>query len=94
VSQVDQMDQAGQSRQNRGTAENQAGSELTETDRLVVASVCLGLKNKQIADLLGVTDETVREHVASICCKLSVADRLELIIHAFRHGIAPLHQLE
>jgi DNA-binding NarL/FixJ family response regulator len=65
--------------------------ELTKTDCLIVSSVCLGLKNRQIADLLGVTDTEVREQVASICGKLSVDGRLELIIHAFRHGLAPLH---
>lgn len=86
------MDQAGQGYQRSSTVEDNTREELTKTDRLVVSSVCLGLKNRQIAELLAVTDTEVREQVALICSKLSVDSRLELIIHAFRHGLAPLHQ--
>ena len=81
---------------NHSTQRRQDGrmAELSETERLVITSVCLGLRNRQIADLIGLTENEVKEHLASIYRKLTISDRLELIIHAFRHGLAPLHPAE
>ena len=75
-------------------AEQRCTWELSETERLVITSVCLGLKNRQIADLLGLTENEVQDHLASIYRKLSISNRLELVIDAFRHGLAPLHPAE
>lgn len=61
---------------------------LTEREREVVALIGEGLKNKQIANRLFISETTVRHHLTSIFDKLDVADRLELIIYAYRHGLA------
>lgn len=62
---------------------------LTRREREVVSLVCLGLRNKQIADRLTVTDVTVRHHLTSVFSKLGVTDRLGLLIYATRHGLTP-----
>ena len=87
-----QIDQGRQRRQNSGWPEGLIREELSDEERLVLGSVCLGMKNKQIAGLLGVAEATVELQVASICEKLSAGDRLELIIQAFRYGLEPQHQ--
>jgi two-component system nitrate/nitrite response regulator NarL len=61
---------------------------LTVREREVTALVAQGLKNKEIADRLFVSDITVRHHLTSIFSKLDVQDRLALVLHAFRHGLA------
>jgi two-component system, NarL family, response regulator LiaR len=47
-----------------------------------------GLKNQTIADRLCISKATVRHHLTSIYAKLSVGDRLELAIYAYRNGLA------
>ena len=61
---------------------------LTEREREVVALVGEGLRNKQIADRLFISEGTVRNHLTTVFAKLEVSDRFELLMYAYRHGIA------
>ena len=61
---------------------------LTVREREVTSLIGEGLKNKQIADRLLISETTVRHHLTSIFGKLGVTDRLELIIYAYRYGLA------
>jgi two-component system, NarL family, nitrate/nitrite response regulator NarL len=63
-------------------------STLTDRELQVVSLVCLGLKNKQIATKLFISQATVRHHLTSIFNKLDLSDRLELILYAFRNRLA------
>jgi len=49
-----------------------------------------GLRNSQIADRLCITEVTVRNHLTSTFRKLEVANRFQLVIYAFQHGLASL----
>jgi DNA-binding NarL/FixJ family response regulator len=61
---------------------------LTPRERELIAMIGQGLKNQTIADRLCISEATVRHHLTSIYSKLSVGDRLELAIYAYRHGLA------
>jgi two-component system, NarL family, nitrate/nitrite response regulator NarL len=61
---------------------------LTEREREVIKQVGEGLKNKQIAERLFISDSTVHHHLTSIYSKLDVSDRLELFIYSYRNGLA------
>jgi two-component system nitrate/nitrite response regulator NarL len=61
---------------------------LTERENQVIKLVCEGLRNKQIAERLFISDTTVRHHLTSIFSKLEVSDRLELVIYSYRQGLA------
>ena len=61
---------------------------LTNREREVIALIGEGIKNKEIADRLFISGTTVRHHLTSIFDKLDVADRVELLIYALRHGLA------
>ncbi len=63
---------------------------LTEREREVISLVGEGLKNKAIGDRLCISETTVRHHLTSVFAKLEVSDRLELVIYAFKHGLAIL----
>jgi two-component system, NarL family, nitrate/nitrite response regulator NarL len=63
---------------------------LTEREREVIKLVGKGCKNKQIAETLFISDITVHHHLTSIYSKLEVADRMELLIYAYRNNLAEL----
>jgi DNA-binding NarL/FixJ family response regulator len=61
---------------------------LTDRELEVVALVCQGLKNKQIADKLFISEATVRNHLTSILSKLELSDRFDLALYCYRHHLA------
>jgi DNA-binding NarL/FixJ family response regulator len=63
---------------------------LTGREREIISLIAQGLKNKDIAKRLSISDITVRHHLTSIFCKLEVADRQKLLILAHRNGLADL----
>ncbi|HYK21734.1 MAG TPA: response regulator transcription factor [Pyrinomonadaceae bacterium] len=65
---------------------------LTDREREVIALIGEGLKNKQVGERLFISETTVTHHLSSVFSKLEVSDRLELIIYAFRHGLAKIPQ--
>ena len=46
-----------------------------------------GLSNKTIAARLGISDQTVKFHVAAICGKLDAANRTDAVRRAIRRGL-------
>jgi len=61
---------------------------LTKREHEVVSLLSEGLQNKQIAIRLSISETTVRHHLTSIFNKLKVANRLALVIYAYRQGLA------
>ncbi len=61
---------------------------LNAREREIIALAGQGLRNKEIGEQLLLSEVTVRHHFTSIFSKLNVADRLELIIFAYRHRLA------
>lgn len=66
---------------------NGHAARLTERELEVVALICEGLQNKQIATRMGISETTVRHRLTSIFSKLGVASRLELLVYAQRHEL-------
>ena len=62
-------------------------TKLTDREREIIICIAEGLKNKQIAERMFISETTVRHHLTSVFNKLGVADRLELMIYAFRHKL-------
>ena len=65
-------------------------STLTEIERDIITLVCYGFKDRQVALSANTTELMVRRHLASIYDKLGVSGRLDLVLYAFAHGLAPL----
>jgi DNA-binding NarL/FixJ family response regulator len=59
---------------------------LTEREREILRLVAAGLQNKEIAQRLGISLATVRNHVHNILEKLEVHSKLEAVSLAFRQG--------
>jgi DNA-binding NarL/FixJ family response regulator len=60
---------------------------LTTREIQVLELVSRGLRNKEIAAVLGITDETARVHVKNILAKLKVNDRTAAVSVGVRRGI-------
>jgi DNA-binding NarL/FixJ family response regulator len=71
-------------------AERAAGPTLTPREVQVVGLIAEGMRNKEIAAALGISDETVQVHVKSIFWKLKVNDRSAAMNVALRRGIVHL----
>jgi NarL family two-component system response regulator YdfI len=65
---------------------SQPGQELTEREREVLAAVGRGERSKEIALRLGITERTVKAHLASIYSKLGVDSRAAAIAAAAQRG--------
>jgi two-component system NarL family response regulator len=64
--------------------------DLTERETEVVRLVARGLSNREIAGVIGRSDETVKLHLKNIFSKLGVADRTEAVTLAISRGILHL----
>jgi DNA-binding NarL/FixJ family response regulator len=60
---------------------------LTKRESEVIKQLALGLTNKEIAKALGISYETVKEHVQHILYKLNVSDRTQAAVWAVRNNL-------
>ena len=63
---------------------------LTPREREILALLSEGLPNKAIAERLGISDQTVKFHVASIYGKLGATNRTDAVRRAVRRGLITL----
>ncbi len=63
---------------------------LTPRERDVLGELARGVPNKTIAADLGISEHTVKFHVASIFAKLGAASRTEAVAQGVRHGLIML----
>ena len=61
---------------------------LTGRERDVLSLVCEGLPNAEIGGRLHLAESTVKTHVKALLAKTGCRNRVELIVHAFRHRLA------
>ena len=61
-------------------------SPLSSREVEILDYIARGNSNKEIAKLLKISDQTVKNHITSILKKLSVNDRTAAVVHALRHG--------
>lgn len=61
---------------------------LTQRENEVLRQVAEGLTNKEIAKILHVSYETIKEHVQHILRKIGVSDRTQAAVWAIRKGLA------
>ena len=66
------------------------GEELTARELDVLAALGEGLGNRAIAARLGISEHTVKFHLASIYGKLGATSRADAVRRAFRRGLVHL----
>jgi DNA-binding NarL/FixJ family response regulator len=63
--------------------------DLTRKEKEIVSLICNGYRNKEIAQKLDITEQTVKSHCNRIFKKVGVSDRLQLALYT--HKIWPGH---
>jgi DNA-binding CsgD family transcriptional regulator len=82
-------DRSGERRPGEVAGEDPA-EPLTKRETQVLELMAEGLPNKAIADALGISDQTVKFHVASTLAKLGAANRTDAVRRAVRRGLIAL----
>jgi DNA-binding NarL/FixJ family response regulator len=72
-------------RARRAAAQTEAP--LTRRETQVLRHLALGLNNKEIGQSLGISVDTVKEHVQNILRKISLNDRTQAAVWAIRRGL-------
>ena len=70
-----------------GSPRTRDRSPLSQREREIVALVAQGYKNKEMAEKMFISEQTVKNHLHNIFDKLGVSDRLELALYAIHRGL-------
>ena len=60
----------------------------------VIRALAQGKSDRQIANALGISEKTVRNHTSNIYRKLHIFDRTQAVIYAIREGVIDVEELE
>jgi two-component system nitrate/nitrite response regulator NarL len=60
---------------------------LTPREREIAALVGQGYKYREIAEMLSISEQTVKNHLRNMFHKLGVSDRLQLALYAIQHNL-------
>jgi DNA-binding NarL/FixJ family response regulator len=70
-----------------GGGKGRERSPLSTREREIVVLVAQGYKNKEMAEKMFISEQTVKNHLHNIFDKLGVSDRLELALYAIHKGL-------
>jgi two-component system, NarL family, nitrate/nitrite response regulator NarL len=73
--------------QNANVQRERERSPLSQREREIVALVAQGFKNKEMAEKMFISEQTVKNHLHNIFDKLGVSDRLELALYAIHNNL-------
>lgn len=62
-------------------------SQLSQREREIIILIAQGYKNKEIAEKMFITEQTVKNHLHNVFDKLGVSDRLELALYAIHNSL-------
>jgi len=62
-------------------------AQLSQREREIIVLIAQGYKNKEIAEKMFITEQTVKNHLHNIFDKLGVSDRLELALYAIHNQL-------
>lgn len=70
------------------------GADLTERETAVLRQLAHARTNREIAEMLTISEETVKTHVGNILAKLHLAHRTQAALYALKQGLVTLDELD
>lgn len=67
---------------------------LSEREQEVLRQVALGETNKEIAEKMMISSETVKTHVGNILTKLNLSHRMQAVLYAIKRGLISLDDID
>lgn len=81
-------------RENTGTTtlphtppDNTAHIILSAREKEVLTAIAKGLRNREVAELLGLTEQTISTYVRNLYAKLNICNRAQATLAAQQHGL-------
>lgn len=65
---------------------------LTQRERQILSHIAEGKTNKQIAHILQISEQTIKNHVSAILRKLNANDRAHAVVLAIRRGLISINE--
>lgn len=75
-------------------SEGRHAQPLTEREQAVLRQIAHGQTNREIAQTLAITEQTVKTHVGNILIKLQLEHRVQAAIYALKEGLITLDEIQ
>lgn len=75
-----------------GKSVESAVAPLTPREKEILIHIADGNSNKQIARLLNISEQTIKNHVSAIMRKLNANDRAHAVVLAIRRGLIKIEE--
>ena len=72
---------------------NARSEDLSPRETEVLLQMAFGRSNKEIAEALRITEETVKSHVGNLLSKLRLENRTQAVVYALKRGLVSLEEL-
>jgi DNA-binding NarL/FixJ family response regulator len=72
-----------------GAAQGKAQPKLSPKELTIIGCISRGMRNREIADQIGTTEQVIKNYLRKVYDKLGVSDRLELALYCIQHQLVP-----
>ncbi|HXB62176.1 MAG TPA: response regulator transcription factor [Acidobacteriaceae bacterium] len=72
-----------------GGAQGKAQPKLSPKELTIIGCISKGMRNREIADQIGTTEQVIKNYLRKVYDKLGVSDRLELALYCIQNQLVP-----
>jgi DNA-binding NarL/FixJ family response regulator len=72
-----------------GDGKGKAQPKLSPKELTIIGCISRGMRNREIADQIGTTEQVIKNYLRKVYDKLGVSDRLELALYCIQHQLVP-----
>lgn len=72
-----------------GGPQGKSQPKLSPKELTIIGCISRGMRNREIADQIGTTEQVIKNYLRKVYDKLGVSDRLELALYCIQHQLVP-----